>query len=65
MLQEYDELVELQVKLEERLQELEANPPRYSKISRSSNQTQSNEMLYFTCTTDLPIEINITDNDLV
>ena len=26
--QEYDELVELQVKLEEKLQELEANPPR-------------------------------------
>lgn len=26
--QEYDELTEMQVKLEERLQELEANPPR-------------------------------------
>lgn len=26
--QEYDELLELQVKLEEKLQELEANPPR-------------------------------------
>uniref|UniRef100_A0A3Q3LIL8 Lysine-specific histone demethylase n=1 Tax=Mastacembelus armatus TaxID=205130 RepID=A0A3Q3LIL8_9TELE len=26
---EYDELVEMQVKLEEKLQELEANPPRY------------------------------------
>lgn len=26
--QEYDELVELQAKLEEKLQELEANPPR-------------------------------------
>lgn len=26
--QEYDELLEMQVKLEEKLQELEANPPR-------------------------------------
>lgn len=26
--QEYDELVEMQAKLEEKLQELEANPPR-------------------------------------
>jgi len=26
--QEYDELVEMQVKLEEKIQELEANPPR-------------------------------------
>lgn len=30
--QEYDELQELQGKLEEKLQELEANPPRYRNV---------------------------------
>lgn len=40
-MQEYDELVELQAKLEEKLQELEANPPRYLLLSYPVLRVQS------------------------